>query len=245
MRVCRLRDPDEIARAGAAEVAGAARESVRERGRFALALAGGDTPRRLYRLLANDAAVDWSRAELFFGDERAVPPDHPDSNYRMARETLLAPAGVEPRRVHRIEAERADLDLAARAYEAELVRVLGEVEGLPPRLDLVLLGMGADGHTASLFPHSAALKECERAVVANEAAAVGRRITFTFPLILRARRLLVLVAGEEKAAALASVLEGPPDPDRLPAQRLRAAAGRLLWLADEAAASGLRETAAT
>src|SRR5262249_36643408 len=151
--------------------------------------------------------VDWSRVELFFGDERAVPPDDPDSNYRMARETLLAPLAIAAARVHRMEGERADLDAAARDYERELARVLGGAPGgEPPQLDPVLLGMGPDGHTASLFPHSAALAESRRWVVANEVPKLStRRITFTFPLIERARAQLVLVAGAAKAAALAEV----------------------------------------
>jgi 6-phosphogluconolactonase len=236
----RLRDAEEVARFAAVEIAEAAREAVALRGRFCLALAGGATPRRLYERLAAEGEVDWSRTALFFGDERAGGPDQKESNYRMVREALLAPAGIDPVRVHRIEAERDDLDAAARAYEAELLGVLGEAEGLPPRLDAVLLGMGQDGHTASLFPYSPALKEAERWVVADEAPGVGRRITLTFPVILRARRVLVLVCGEGKADTLALVLEGPRDPERLPAQRLREAAGRLLWLVDDAAASRLR-----
>ena len=241
MELRRLANADEIARVAAGEVADAARESQRERGRFSLALAGGDTPRRLYGRLAKEESVDWSRAELFLGDERAVGPEDPESNYRMVRESLLAPAGIDARRVHRIFAERRDLDAAARDYEAELARVLGgEPEGPPPQLDLVLLGMGADGHTASLFPHSPALKEELRWVVPNEAPGLGRRITMTFALILRARRVLVLVSGESKAAALALVLEGPRDPEHLPAQRL-AQAESLRWLVDLAAASRLGE----
>jgi 6-phosphogluconolactonase len=225
-----------VARAAASEVAAAAREAVRERGRFSLALAGGDTPRRLYRQLAADASVDWSRAELFFGDERAVGPEHPDSNYRMARETLLDPARIGEARVHRIEGERSDLDAAARHYQAELARVLGAApEGAPPPLDLVLLGLGADGHTASLFPHSPALKEDSRWVVANAAPGGSGRITFTFPLLLRARAVLVLVSGEGKARALADVLEGGWDPERLPAQRV-ARERSTHWLVDAPAA---------
>jgi len=235
----RLRDGDEVARAAAVEVAVAAREAVRARGRFGVALAGGDTPRRLYECLAAGASVDWSHAELFYGDERAVGPEHPDSNHRMVREALLDPAGIDPRRVHRIEAERADLAAVARDYEAALGVVFGSAPGgPPPQLDLVLLGLGADGHTASLFPYSSALKERERWVVANEIPGVGRRITVTFPLIERARRVLVLVSGTSKAAALAEVLEGPHDPERVPAQCIRAA-GEVLWFVDAAAASRL------
>jgi 6-phosphogluconolactonase len=235
-----LPDADRVADVAAAQVAEAARGAARERAVFLLALAGGDTPRRLYRRLAADPVVDWSRAELFFGDERPVPPGHPDSNYRMARETLLDPLRIDPRRVHRIEAERADLDAVAREYEAELTRVAGvPPDALAPRLDLVLLGLGEDGHTASLFPRTAALSESRRWVVANDVPRLGgRRVTITFPLIERARRVLVLVCGAAKAAILAEVLEGPWDPERLPAQRL-ARGPRVLWLVDAPAASRL------
>ena len=192
-------------------------------------------------MLAADPTWPAAQTEFFFGDERAVRPEHPDSNYRMAHETLLAPLRVDPARVHRIEAERADLDAAALAYEAELVRALGAGKDVLPRLDCVLLGMGADGHTASLFPHSAALSETRRGFVANQVPASGaRRVTITFPLIERARSVLVLVCGEANAAALAEVLEGPLDPERLPAQRLRGRSGAVRWLCDASAASGLR-----
>ena len=242
-KLFRLRDADDVARAAAGEFAEAAREAVRERGRFNVALSGGDTPRRLHRRLAADGKVDWSRAEIFLGDERAVPPDHPESNYRMARETLIEPAGIDPVHVHRVDTEIPNLDVAARDYEAEIARVLGaEPGGPPPSFDLVLLGLGADGHTASLFPHSPALSESRRWVVPNEAPGLARRITMTFPLLLRARRVLVLVAGESKVTALREVLEGAWNPDQYPAQRLREARD-VRWLVDAAAASGLRGAA--
>jgi 6-phosphogluconolactonase len=240
--VHRLRDADEVARSAAATVAAAAREAVAERGAFMLALAGGDTPRRLYEKLAAEPGIDWSRVELFWGDERSVPPEHPESNFGMARATLLAPLGIEPSRVHRIEAERGDLTAVAREYEAELARVTGARRGgPPPRLDLVLLGIGADGHTASLFPYTASLSESRRWVVAADVPQLSiRRVTITFPLIERARAVLVLVSGASKADTLAEVLEGPWDPERLPAQRIRARAGRVDWFVDAAAASRLR-----
>jgi len=260
--VRRLRDAEEIARVGAGEFAEAAREAVRERGRFCVALSGGDTPRRLHRQLAAASAegarsepkaseggppqglkVDWSRAEIFLGDERAVPPEHPESNYRMARETLLDPAGIDPVHVHRVDTEVPNLDVVARDYEAEIGRVLGvEPGGPPPSLDLVILGLGADGHTASLFPHSPALSESRRWVVPNEAPGLTRRITMTFPLLLRARRVLVLVEGDSKTRALREVLEGTWNPEQFPAQRLREARD-VRWLVDAAAASGLRAAA--
>jgi 6-phosphogluconolactonase len=235
MRVQRLRDAEEVAQRVAAAVAAAARAAIEERGVFAIALAGGDTPRRSYEQLARDSALDWTAVEFFWSDERPVPPDHPESNYRMARLALLDRLAIDPRRVHRIEAERGDLSAVASKYERALARVA-------PELDLVLLGMGADGHTASLFPHTAALAESQRWVVVNEVPALAtRRITFTFPLIARARAVCVAVTGEAKAAALAEVLEGPSDPDRLPSQRLRACADRVAWFVDAAAAGRLRD----
>jgi 6-phosphogluconolactonase len=240
--VCRLRDADEIARVAAEQLEECAGAAVRERGRFSVALSGGDTPRRLHRQLVADCKVDWSRAEIFLGDERAVPPEHPESNYRMARETLLEPAGIDPVHVHRVATEIPDLDVAAREYEAEIARVLGaEPGGAPPSLDLVLLGLGADGHTASLFPHSPALSESRRWVVPNQPPpGLAPRITMTFPLILRARRVLVLVSGESKAGALSAVLEGAWKPEQFPAQRLHDARD-VRWMVDAAAATGLRE----
>jgi 6-phosphogluconolactonase len=242
--VQRLGDADAVARHAAAAVAREAREAIAARGVFTLVLAGGDTPKRLYERLVGDREIDWPRVEFFWGDERAVPPTHPDSNFGMSRAALLDPLCIDPRRVHRIEAERADLDAAARDYERELARIAGgEPGGTPPALDLVLLGMGADGHMASLFPYTEALSEARRWVVANDVPALASwRITATFPLLDRARTVLVLVTGAAKAAALAAVLEGPWDPERLPSQRLRTRGGRTAWCVDAAAASGLHSS---
>ncbi|GEJ58555.1 6-phosphogluconolactonase [Anaeromyxobacter diazotrophicus] len=235
--------------AGAAELA--AQEVVARgqaaaalRGRFALALAGGHTPRALHALLADPAQpfrarIPWARTEIFFGDERCVPPDHPDSNYRAAREALLARVPVPERQVHRLRGEDPDPAAAARAYEAELRAALGSEEGDGvPRLDLVLLGLGPDGHTASLFPGTAALEASDRLVAANHVPRLGAwRLTFTLPLLDAARAVIFLVAGAEKAPAVAAVLEGGAD---LPAARVRPERGELLWALDAAAASGLR-----
>jgi 6-phosphogluconolactonase len=240
MRVCRFRDVEEVARSAAARAAEAARAAIAERGVFTIALAGGDTPRRMYERLAAGNALDWARVEFFWGDERPVAPEHPDSNFGMADAALLRPLGIDPRRIHRIEAERDDLDAVARDYEEELAKTCGAPAGRPPRLDLVLLGMGTDGHTASLFPYTAALSESRRWIVANDVPRLStRRITVAFPLIERARSVLVLVTGEAKAATLAEVLEGSLDPERLPSQRLRGLAC-VDWFVDAAAASALR-----
>jgi 6-phosphogluconolactonase len=243
MRVYRLPDAEEVARRASASTAEIAREAVAQRGQFAIALAGGDTPRRMYQRLSTDSSVDWSKVEFFWGDERAVPPDHPDSNYGMARAALLGPLGIDARRIHRIAAERGDPAAAALDSENEVALIVGGTPGgPPPQLDLVLLGMGADGHTASLFPYTRALWETRRWYVANDAPGLrARRVTATFALLERARAVLFLVTGESKAAALAEVLEGPWDPERLPSQRLRARAGRVDWFVDAAAASRLRD----
>ena len=240
MRLRQLPDPDAVARSAAEVTAAALRSAIAERGIFAIALAGGDTPRRMYEQLALHKELDWGRVEFFWGDERSVPPDHPDSNFGMARAALLRPLGVESRQIHRMEGERSDLDAAARDYEEDLAKTCGAPDQGPPILDLVLLGMGPDGHTASLFPHTTALSETQRWVVANDVPQLStRRITITFPLIERARATLVLVTGASKADVLAEVLEGRLDPQRLPSQRLGGSAS-VEWLVDAAAASRLR-----
>jgi 6-phosphogluconolactonase len=238
----RVADAEAVAREGAQRIAAAAARAVAERGRFTIALSGGSTPRRLYELLADPAgpfreSVPWERVHVFFDDERHVPPDHPDSNYRMARMALLArvPAGS----VHRMRGERREARTAAEEYEAELGSFFGASPGidLPPRLDLVLLGLGADGHTASLFPGSAALGEGSRWVVAPFVERLGVfRITLTLPVLNRAREVLFLVSGAAKAEALSRSLAPPPDAPFPPAALVRPEAGTLVWLADAAAA---------
>lgn len=242
--VKRLADAEAVSRAAARGFVDLAVEALRRRGRFCVALSGGSTPRRMYGLLAHAPLrdkVDWTRVEFFWGDERAVPPDHPDSNYGLAGAALLGPLGVSPARIHRIEAERADLDAAARDYQGEIARVFGvDPAGSPPAFDLMLLGLGADGHTASLFPYSEALPERRRWVVSQSLPKLrSRRITLTPAIINQARAIRMLVAGADKAAALKAVLEGPADPERLPAQLVAPSAGSLVWLVDEAAAAEL------
>jgi 6-phosphogluconolactonase len=184
----------------AAHISALAARAIAARGRFRVALAGGSTPRALYPRLVD--AVDWTRTDVFFGDERAVPPDDPQSNYRMARETLLDPAGVPAANVFRWRAESPDLDGAARDYEQALRRV-----DTTPWLDLALLGLGPDGHTASLFPGTAALAVEDRLAVPVEVPALGaRRLTLTYPALLAATDVMFLVTGVEKRAALAEVL---------------------------------------
>ncbi|HVZ72216.1 MAG TPA: 6-phosphogluconolactonase [Polyangia bacterium] len=203
-------DLEALARVAADRVRVLAAAAIAARGRFRIALAGGSTPRALYAHLASAHDVDWARTDVFFGDERCVPPDDAQSNFRMARETLLTPAGVPPENVHRLRGEDADLDRAARDYEAALG---------PARLDLALLGMGGDGHTASLFPGTAALDEGRRLCVANEVPQLKtRRLTLTYPALLGAHDVLFLVAGADKAATLRDVLNAPLDERRWPSQ---------------------------
>jgi len=220
----------------------AAAQAILERGRFFVALSGGSTPRALHSLLASDAfrgRVAWNKVHFFWGDERCVPPDHEDSNFRMAQETLLTPLDIPAANIHRFRTELEDRTEVAEKYEQELAKFVGSGEtGTPPRLDLVLLGMGADGHTASLFPHTTALTEQRRWVVANKVPQLETtRFTFTASLINAARQIWFLVSGADKALRLNEILFGPADPQRLPSQLIRTAQGRVRWFVDQDAAS--------
>jgi 6-phosphogluconolactonase len=237
-----LPDLSALAYEAAKRFARLARRSIGETGRFAVALAGGSTPRPLYELLATEpfrGQVPWHRVHLFWGDERCVPPDDPQSNYRMVREALLDGSTLLPdENVHRVPAERPPEEAAA-AYE-EALRAFFRCDDSFPRFDLVLLGMGPDGHTASLFPGGAALDETERSVVANWVPQQNAwRITLTYGALNAAHHIIFLVAGAGKAVTLREVLQ--PDSLRppLPAQQVRPRAGTLTWLVDEAAASQL------
>jgi 6-phosphogluconolactonase len=239
-----LADANSIAQTAAAEFLQAAREGVGEKGSFSVALAGGSTPKILYGLLASNpllqAKVPWSKIQFFFGDERHVPPDHAESNFRMAKEAMLAKAPIDPKQVHRIKGEKRIAAEAAVEYEDDLRASFGLAADELPRFDLVLLGMGPEGHTASLFPGTKALKEERRLVVSNW---VGKlytdRITLTPPVLNNAARVIFMVHGEEKAPALKAVLEGPYEPEQLPSQLIRPKLGELLWLVDPSAASML------
>jgi 6-phosphogluconolactonase len=241
-------DAAALARAGAEELAARTAEAVQTRGVATVALSGGSTPRALHALLAGDATlrarVPWERVHVFWGDERHVPPDDPDSNYRMARETLLTRVPIPASHVHRIRAEEPDAAAAAAAYEEELrdfFTARGLLAGMLPRFDLVLLGMGADGHTASLFPGSGAVHEARRLVDAPWVPKLQTsRITLTPPTLNAASVVVFLVSGTEKAETLQAVLEGPLEPDRYPSQVVRPAAGELVWLVDRPAARLLR-----
>ena len=241
--VRRFEDLDALSHAAADELAMLVRAAVVDRGTCSVALSGGSTPKRLFELFAQAGrdALPWEHIDLWWGDERTVPPDHADSNYRMTREALIDPLGLAASHVHRIAGELPDPEAAARSYSRELVTALGS----PPTFDVVLLGMGPDGHTASLFPGSPALAETSRWVVANPVTSplvhgTTTRITLTAPAINAARHVRFLVAGADKAASLAQVLEGPHDPERYPSQLIAPHDGDLVWLVDAAAASKLR-----
>jgi len=220
--------PAVLAEAGAALFARCAHEAIRARGRFSVALAGGSTPRPLYARLAHPpypSDVDWGRVHVFFGDERCVPPGHPHSNYRMAAAAMLDVLSLPPENIHRIRGE-APPQQAAAEYEAALRAFFGA----QPRFDLVLLGLGMDGHTASLFPGSAALEEQERWAAASYAPAQHAwRVTLTYPALNAARTAAFLVSGEAKRPILEAVLRGGGE-TRYPAQGIRPEAGELLWL---------------
>ncbi|HBL28505.1 MAG TPA: 6-phosphogluconolactonase [Acidobacteria bacterium] len=247
IRVRVFADGAELAHAAAEEFVHRVAEAVRLRGRAAVALSGGSTPRRLFSLLADPAAafrdrIDWRALHFFWTDERHVPPDHPESNFRMARGTLLDTAPVPLQNVHRIRGEESAASRAAALYEEELRAFFAG----DPRFDLVLLGLGADAHTASLFPGTEAVRERTRWVAAPWVGKLESfRITLTPAVLECARALLFLVQGADKAEALRAVLEGEIDPDRRPAQGIRALDGETLWWVDAVAAGGLEKHRAT
>ena len=225
-----LAGADALAEAVAERIAVRATDAVAVRDRFDLGLSGGRTPARLYGLLATPAwraRIDWARAHVWFADERAVPPDHGESNYRMVRETLLDPLGLDPARVHRMRGEDRDLEAAAHAYEAEL----------SAPLDVLVLGVGEDGHVASIFPGSPLIMERARrvAAVTDAPKPPPRRLTVTPRVIREARAVLVLATGAAKADAVAGALEGEADIRQLPARMLRPYG----WFLDRAAAAKL------
>jgi 6-phosphogluconolactonase len=236
--------------AAAERVAARAASAIAASGRFVVALAGGSTPKALYELLASPrhaGRIDWSRVHVFWGDERCVPPDDPASNYRMSREALLDRVAVLPPNVHRVHGEDPPTAAAA-AYEEELRGIFSTRAGRPREapgacFDLVLLGMGDNGHTASLFPGLTAVQERERWVVAEYVAEVSMwRVTLTPPVINAAADVVFLVSGAGKAAMLHRVLEGPREPVALPAQAIVPRGGGATWLVDGAAAADIRET---
>ncbi|MBZ5598216.1 MAG: 6-phosphogluconolactonase [Acidobacteriia bacterium] len=235
-----LNAPADLFQAAATEFVRLANEAVRARGRFCVALSGGSTPKSLFSLLASGSvpSIPWDKICFFFGDERHVPPDHPDSNYRMADEAMLSKVPLRPENVFRVRGEEKDAAVAAQAYEQVLVTFFRLKPAEFPRFDLILLGMGPDGHTASLFPGSPALQERDRLVVSNWVEKFKTdRITMTFPVINHAAFIMFMVSGPDKAQPLHEVLENPASD--LPSRKIQPLDGSLLWLVDRAAAAAL------
>jgi 6-phosphogluconolactonase len=230
-------DLEALSHQVANQIARTVAEAVAARERCALALAGGNTPRRTFELLTEPPlrdAVPWDALHLFWSDERCVPPDHPDSNYRMAREALIDRAPIPAANVHRVRTEEGSAAAVAAYYERELRTFFAlEVDDVP-RFDLILLGMGPDGHTASLFPGSPALDETRRLVVPNSIDYMPHeRVTFTFPVLNAARMIALLVTGRDKAESVARAMSGDP---AVPAGRIRLVDGEVRWYLDRAAA---------
>jgi 6-phosphogluconolactonase len=243
VRIAKFSDRGALMRAAAQRVANIANAALQARGRFLWVLSGGKTPEQLFQQIAAEYAtrVAWPRVHFFWGDERCVPPDDAESNYGMARHALLDALRPSPEQVHRMPGE-LEPALGARRYEEELRAFFaphGSGASEFPRFDLILLGMGPDGHTASLFPGTSALQERQRWVVENHVEGKGSRLTLTFPVLNAAERVIFIVAGADKAARLRDILEHPMAED-LPAQRVRPCAGAE-WLIDEAAAGLLPE----
>ena len=241
MRIAIYPDIDTLSHEAAQYIVRIASESIVTRGRFTIALSGGTTPRTLYGLLGSEpyrGQIDWALVHIFWSDERCVPPDSPDSNYHMAQEVLLSRIPIPAQRVHRMPADQTDRDAASQAYAEEMQRTLG-TNGIPG-FDLIQLGMGPEGHTASLFPHQASLHEHRRLVIpVSVPKPPPDRLTFTPPVLNAARNVLFLVTGADKADALHAVLEGPYQPDEYPAQIVRPPHGEVVWMLDTAVAKNI------
>ena len=238
MDIRRHRNKDQVVQALADTMQLIQADAIKERGRFSLALAGGSTPKALYELLAaNQSGYQWDKWYIFFGDERTVPPDDADSNYHMAKDSLLSKVPIPESQIFRMKGE-LDPAVAADQYTQDLKATFGDQDF--PRFDLILLGMGDDGHTASLFPHTAAIHESEKWVIAHFVEKLDTwRITLTPPVLNNARNIVFLVTGDKKAQRLIEVLNGDYKPDELPSQIINPTDGHLIWYVDEDAASQL------
>jgi len=241
--------PDKAAlnHQAAALVADTVNAAVAARGWATLSLSGGSTPKALYELLATPewkGRIPWKSVQIFWGDERFVPPDDKESNYRMVKEALLSKVEIPAGNVHRVMTETGPPEQVAEAYERTIREVFRTPRGGVPVFDLVLLGLGENGHTASLFPHTALLHENQRLFAAEFIAEVNMyRLSMTVPLLNAGRSKVFLVAGEGKAAVVHDVVEGPYRPEELPSQLIKPEPGELLWLLDRAAASKLTKAA--
>ncbi len=233
---------DAISQEAAQYIVRVATESIAARGRFTIALSGGTTPRKLYGLLGSEpfsSQIDWVLTHIFWSDERCVPPDSEESNYHLAHEVLLSKIPIPAIQVHRMPAEMPDRNRASEEYANEMRRVFGTNE--IPDFDLIQLGMGPEGHTASLFPHQASLHEQQRLVMpVSVPKPPPDRLTFTPPLLNSARNILFLVTGSDKSEAVHAVLEGPYNPDEYPAQLVRPKDGEVTWMLDTAATEKLQ-----
>ena len=242
-------DLQQVAEATADEFIARARRSIEHHGRFTVALSGGSTPKALHGVLVqrtqkDPKVIDWPRVQVFFGDERHVPPDHPDSNYRMANETLLSKVPIPANNVHRMLCEIPDAAAAAAKYDKVLASAFQlKGENQLPRFDFILLGMGPDGHTASLFPGTTGVHERDKRVLANWVPKLNSwRVTFSFPVINHAECVVPMVCGKDKAAPLSEVM-GHGSADTYPIKNVQPTHGELIWIVDKAAAENLRNRA--
>ncbi len=238
-------DGEAIAGSVARVFAHVAKTTSASRDRFAVALSGGPIVRRVLEMLAEPPyrdAIVWSQVEFWWCDEHALPPDHPDSNHHLAHEALFSKLDLSPACIHRMEADRADLDEAAADYEAEIAQVLGTTpDGAPPALDLALLELGSDGQVAGLFPEADALRPTRRWVTSSFVPKLDAwRLSLTPYLLNHAEKVFLLAVGADRAPALAGILEGPREPERWPAQLIHPANGDLYWLVDRAARAALK-----
>ena len=238
-----LSDPAEVSRTAALKFISLGNQAIKKRDRFSIALAGGSTPRTLYQLLAAEefrSQIDWTKVFFFFGDERDVSPASTQSNFKMVNETLLKPLEISKKNFFRWQTEIINALETAEQYEQRIRKFFDLKEHEFPRFDLILLGMGDDGHTASLFPHTEALLETKRIAVANLVKKLDSyRLTLTFPTINNAFNVIFLVCGENKAKTLQIILEGEFQPEKFPSQLVKPTDGKMQWLIDEAAAGSL------
>lgn len=237
----------EWGQAAASLILSVSQQAIQAHGRCLIALSGGSTPKTLYQVLATpewNAQFDWSRMAFLFGDERCTPPDHPESNFRMAQTELFQRLNIRPEQVHRMKGESDDTTAAAQEYEATIRRLTNTPAPRVPVLDLVLLGIGDDGHTASLFPGTAALQEDKRIVTVGHApTGIRSRLTLTLGVLNHAAVVLFLVTGSGKAQMVRRVLDQESEADRsLPAAKVSPASGRLVWMLDHSAAQQLKKT---
>lgn len=242
MHITVFSDVDTLSQEAAEYIVRIANEAINNFGRFTIALSGGTTPKKLYTLLGSEpysSQIDWGRVDIFWSDERCVPPDDAESNFRMAQEVLLSKISIPAQQIHRMPADQQDRDAASLAYTREMQRTFG-VDGVPA-FDLIQLGMGPEGHTASLFPHQPSLHEQQRLVMpVSVPKPPPARLTFTPRILNEARHILFLVTGKEKADAVHAVLESEYQPDEYPAQIVQPGRGEVTWMLDTGAASKLQ-----